>query len=132
MLACARIGAVHMVVFGGFGSKELAARIDDGQAKYVISASCGIEPGRLVDYKTLLDDALKMASHPVSGCAIFQRPQMPCQLTPKRDCEWEEFIAAVSRRLAFPYRQPTRFISYTPPARPANPRALCVITADTP
>ena len=94
MLACARIGAVHMVVFGGFGSKELAARIDDGQAKYVISASCGIEPGRLVDYKTLLDDALKMASHPVSGCAIFQRPQMPCQLTPKRDCEWEEFIAA--------------------------------------
>ena len=47
-----------------------------------------------MDYKTLLDDALKMASHPVSGCAIFQRPQMPCQLTPKRDCEWEEFIAA--------------------------------------
>ena len=91
MLACARIGAVHSVVFGGFGSKELAARIDDAGAKFVLSASCGLEPGRVIDYKSLLDGALQMASHKVLGCAILQREQQPCSLVEGRDIDWREW-----------------------------------------
>lgn len=93
MLACARIGAVHSVVFGGFGAKELASRIDDAQAVFVFSASCGLEPGRVIDYKTLLDDALKLSRGTVKNCAIVQREQQPCQLQAGRDIEWNEFIA---------------------------------------
>ena len=68
MLACARLGAVHTVVFGGFGAKELAARIDDSGAKIVLASSCGLEPGRVVDYKKLLDDALQLAENKVARC----------------------------------------------------------------
>jgi propionyl-CoA synthetase len=93
MLACARLGAVHSVVFGGFGAKELAARIDDAQASFVLSASCGLEPGRTIDYKRLLDEALKQATHTVKGCAILQRPQLPCDLVAGRDIDWGEFVA---------------------------------------
>ncbi len=93
MLACARIGAVHSVVFGGFSSKELAARIDDAKVKFVVSASCGLEPGRVVDYKSLLDGALEIAEHKVAGCAILQRPQQTCDLVAGRDVEWEEWTA---------------------------------------
>lgn len=93
MLACARIGAVHSVVFGGFGARELAARIDDAQASFILSASCGLEPGRVVDYKKLLDDALVLATHKVLGCAVLQRPQAPCELVSGRDVDWHEFIA---------------------------------------
>lgn len=99
MLACARIGAVHSVVFGGFSSKELAARIDDAEASFVLSASCGLEPGRIIDYKALLDGALEMASHRPRGCAILQRPQQPCSpcsLVCGRDIEWEEWLAGGS------------------------------------
>ena len=84
MLACARLGAVHSVVFGGFSAKELAARIDDAQAKFVLSASCGLEPNRVVEYKPMLDGALKAASHQVAGCAILQRDAHSCQLVPPR------------------------------------------------
>ena len=94
MLACARLGAVHSVVFGGFSSKELAARIDDARAKFVLSASCGLEPGRIVDYKLLLDGALELATHRVAGCAILQRPQQPCALKPGRDEDWRQWVAA--------------------------------------
>ena len=94
MLACARLGAVHSVVFGGFGAKELAARIDDAKASFVLSASCGLEPGRVVDYKSLLDDALEIATHRVGGCAILQRAQKPCGLTAGRDVDWGEWTAA--------------------------------------
>ena len=95
MLACARIGAVHSVVFGGFGAKELAARIDDAQAKFVLSASCGLEPGgRIIDYKKLLDGALQTAKHKVLGCAVLQRPQQTCTLTAGRDSDWREWLAA--------------------------------------
>ena len=94
MLACARIGAVHSVVFGGFGAKELAARIDDAGAKFVLSASCGLEPGRVIDYKSLLDGALELAAHKVAGCAILQREQMPCKLVAGRDSDWREWTAA--------------------------------------
>ena len=90
MLACARIGAVHSVVFGGFAAKELATRIDDAQPKLVISASCGIEPGRIVAYKPLLDDAIKLAAHKVPACVILQRPQQTCDLIAGRDHDWKE------------------------------------------
>ena len=93
MLACARLGAVHSVVFGGFSAKELAARIDDAQAKFVLSASCGLEPNRVVEYKPMLDGALKAASHQAAGCAILQRDAHSCQLVPGRDMEWGELTA---------------------------------------
>ena len=93
MLACARLGAVHSVVFGGFGARELATRIDDAQAAFIFTASCGLEPGRVVDYKALLDAALDMASHKVRGCAVLQRPQKHCELCPPRDIDWRDFVA---------------------------------------
>ncbi|QND73428.1 propionyl-CoA synthetase [Tardiphaga robiniae] len=90
MLACARIGAVHSVVFGGFAAKELATRIDDARPKLILSASCGIEPGRIVQYKPLLDDAIALASAKPDGCIILQRPQHGCDLVAGRDHDWAE------------------------------------------
>src|ERR1700748_2021699 len=74
MLACARIGAVHSVVFGGFAAKELATRIEDAKPKLIFSASCGLEPGRLVQYKPLLDEAIRLSSVKPGGCILLQRP----------------------------------------------------------
>ena len=73
MLACGRIGAIHSVVFGGFASNELASRIDDSKAKLLVTASCGFEPGRTVEYKPLVDEALKLASHKIKKIILFQR-----------------------------------------------------------
>ncbi|WP_420012898.1 AMP-binding protein [Tateyamaria sp.] len=87
MLACARIGAVHSVVFGGFAANELAVRIDDCTPKAIIAASCGLEPGRVVAYKPLLDGAIEMADHKPDVCVILQRDQHPCDLT-DRDVDW--------------------------------------------
>ncbi|WP_411956825.1 propionyl-CoA synthetase [Paracoccus homiensis] len=91
MLACARIGAVHSVVFGGFAAHELAVRIDDATPKAIIAASCGLEPGRVVHYKPLLDKAIEQAAHKPDFCVIFQREQEVAQLTPGRDVAWHEF-----------------------------------------
>lgn len=88
MLACARIGAVHSVVFGGFAAKELATRIDDAQPKLILSASCGIEPGRIVQYKPLLDEAIRLAGSKPKACIVLQRSQLTCDLTPGRDYDW--------------------------------------------
>src|SRR5215469_9748287 len=88
MLACARIGAVHSVVFGGFAAKELATRIDDAAPKLILSASCGIEPGRIVQYKPLLDEAIRLASAKPAACLILQRPQQICELVSGRDHDW--------------------------------------------
>ena len=88
MLACARIGAVHSVVFGGFAAKELATRIDDATPKLVLSASCGIEPGRIVQYKPLLDQAIELADKRPQACIILQRPEHVCELKPGRDYDW--------------------------------------------
>ena len=88
MLACARIGAIHSVVFGGFASSELAVRIDDCKPKAIIAASCGVEPSRVVDYKPLLDGAIEQASHKPDTCIILQRGQKPCELNPERDIDW--------------------------------------------
>ncbi|MFV1491864.1 propionate-CoA ligase PrpE [Phaeobacter sp. JH18-32] len=91
MLACARIGAVHSVVFGGFAANELAVRIDDAKPKAIIAASCGLEPGRTVHYKPLLDGAIDLASHKPDFCVIFQREQEVAELIPGRDVNWHGF-----------------------------------------
>jgi len=91
MLACARIGAVHSVVFGGFASNELAVRIDDCTPKAIIAASCGIEPGRVVHYKPLLDEAIDLSSHKPDFCVIFQREQEVAELQEGRDFNWHGF-----------------------------------------
>ena len=94
MLACARIGAVHSVVFGGFASHELAKRIDDARPVMVVSASCGIEGQRVIAYKPLLDEALRLAGHRVERCIVLQRPQATADLIAGRDLEWSEALAA--------------------------------------
>jgi propionyl-CoA synthetase len=89
MLACARIGAIHSVVFGGFAANELAVRIDDCAPKAILAASCGLEPGRVVEYKPLLDGAIEMARHKPEVCLILQREQHPCTLVEGRDLDWQ-------------------------------------------
>ncbi|MDP5086807.1 MAG: propionate-CoA ligase PrpE [Yoonia sp.] len=96
MLACARLGAIHSVVFGGFAAHELAVRIDDATPKAIIAGSCGIEPGRVVHYKPLLDGAIEMATHKPDFTVIFQREQEVAALTPGRDHDWHAFQAGVT------------------------------------
>ena len=96
MLACARIGAVHSVVFGGFAPKELATRIDDAKPTVMLSASCGIEGSRVILYKPLLDQAIEMASHKPRRCLILQRPMETARMVPGRDVDWQEATAAAS------------------------------------
>ncbi len=91
MLACARLGAIHSVVFGGFAAHELAVRLDDCSPKAVLSASCGIEPGRVVAYKPLLDRAIEAAKHKPGFCVVLQREQKVCELVDGRDHEWHAF-----------------------------------------
>ncbi len=93
MLACARIGAIHSVVFGGFASHELAARISHAEPKVIVSASCGIEPNRNVPYKPLLDKAIDLASAKPSRCIILQRPQERASMISGRDLDWSELMA---------------------------------------
>jgi propionyl-CoA synthetase len=92
MLACARIGVVHSVVFGGFASQELAIRIDDSKPKAIVTASCGIEVERLIPYKPLLDDAIEMAQYKPEHCVVFQRPELSAQLLNERDHDWIEIM----------------------------------------
>jgi propionyl-CoA synthetase len=94
MLACARIGAIHSVVFGGFAAHELAKRIDDAKPVLVVSASCGIEPGRTVAYKPLLDAAIEQSTHKPRHCVVLQRPQLAAELVPGRDLDWQDAMAA--------------------------------------
>jgi propionyl-CoA synthetase len=96
MLACARIGAVHSVVFGGFASNELAKRIDDARPRMILSASCGIEVNRVIPYKPLLDGALALATHPVERVVVLQRPQLSAELVPGRDLDWGDFVAGAA------------------------------------
>ena len=94
MLACARLGAVHSVVFGGFAAHELATRIDDAEPVAVVSASCGIEPTRVVQYKPMLDQALELCAHKPAACVIVQRERHRCDLVAGRDVDWAEVTAA--------------------------------------
>src|SRR5579863_5889578 len=103
MLACARIGAVHSVVFGGFAAKELATRIEDAEPKLILTASCGVEPGRIVAYKPLLDRAMELSQHQPRAVVLFQRPQAAAQMIAGRDHDWAETMAkarAEGRRAA--------------------------------
>ena len=93
MLACARIGAVHSVVFGGFAAKELATRIEDARPKLIFSASCGLEPGRIVQYKPLLEELIALSSVKPQACIILQRAQQRCELVAGRDYDWAELRA---------------------------------------
>ena len=137
MLACARIGAVHSVVFGGFAAKELATRIDDAKPKVILSASCGLEPGRIVHYKPLLDAAIELATHKPDACLILQRPQAEAPLVAGRDHDWAQ--PARRRRWCGRSRSatacrsppPIRSTSSTPRARPAARRAWCATMAAT-
>ena len=90
MLACARIGAIHSVVFGGFAANELAVRIDDAQPKAILAASCGIEPGRIIAYKPLIDEAIEIAQHKPETVLILQREQLKAELLEERDHDWFE------------------------------------------
>jgi propionyl-CoA synthetase len=103
MLGCARIGAVHSVVFGGFAPAELALRIDDAQPVVIVSASCGIEPTRVVGYQPMLARALELASHRPRRCVILQREQAPCELGPD-DLDWAEVVAAAQPAACVPVR----------------------------
>ena len=92
MLACARLGGVHSVVFGGFAAPELAARIDDAQPVVIVMASCGIEPGRVVEYKPILDEALAIAAHSPSRVIVLQRPEASAAMTSPRDLDWHDAL----------------------------------------
>ena len=94
MLACARIGAVHSVVFGGFAAKELATRIDDAEPKVVLTASCGVEPGRIVEYKPLLDLAIGLSKAKPESVVVFQRPQIEARMNETRDLDWTTLVGA--------------------------------------
>ena len=94
VLACARIGAIHSVVFGGFASKELATRINDSEPKVILAASCGVEPNRVVKYKPLLDEAINLAAVKPEKVLVLQRPQQPGEMIPGRDFDWAALVVA--------------------------------------
>jgi propionyl-CoA synthetase len=102
MLACARLGAVHSVVFGGFAANELAARIADAGPKVVVSASCGLEPGRVIAYKPLLDAAIQLVERKPERCIVLQRPALEAELDPARDVDWREAIAGAEPAACVP------------------------------
>jgi propionyl-CoA synthetase len=102
MLACARLGAIHSVVFGGFAPAELATRINDAKPKLMISASCGLEPGRVLAYKPLLDHAIDLAQSKPERCIILQRPQAKAEMKPGRDLDWQEAMAAAKPAACVP------------------------------
>ena len=92
MLACGRIGAIHSVVFGGFASNELASRIDDSKAKILVTASCGFEPGRTVEYRPLVDGALKLAQHKLEKVIFYQRKNHEIKLNSPLEISWDESL----------------------------------------
>ncbi len=96
MLACARIGAIHCVVFGGFAAHELAVRITDATPKVVITASCGIEVSKVIPYKPLVDRAIDEAEHKPERCIVFQRPEVTAELHPNRDLDWHSLMTVAS------------------------------------
>ena len=93
ILACARLGAIHSVVFGGFAAAELAVRIDDAKPTVIVSASCGLEPGRTVEYKPLLDQAISLAQHKCDACVVYQRPQAEAKMTEGLDHDWHDVMS---------------------------------------
>ena len=132
MLACARLGAVHSVVFGGFAPHELAIRIEDARPRVVVSASCGIEGSRVIEYKPMLDSAIEESSHKPDWCVIVQRPQARAILLPGRDVDWAEAVEQASRWTAGRSPRTIPSTSSTPRARLEGPRVSSGTTAVTP
>ena len=130
MLACARIGAIHSVVFGGFAAPELATRIEDAKPKLVISASCGIEVNRVIPYKPLLDRAIELARSKPERCVVLQRPQLEASLVQGRDVTWEEFLSGEPAPCV-PVAATDPSISSTHPGPRASLRELCGTTGAT-
>ncbi len=102
MLACARLGAIHSVVFGGFASNELAIRLDDAEPRVVVAASCGVEPARLVPYKPLLDKAIELAQHKPECCVLLQRPMLTGDMVEGRDLDWHEAMESAQPAACVP------------------------------
>ena len=104
MLACARLGAVHSVVFGGFAANELAVRIDDAEPKAIVSASCGIEVNRVIEYKPLLDEAIRVAAHKPAHCVILQREQAIASMVEGRDLDWQDAMSTAAPHACVPVK----------------------------
>ena len=115
MLACARVGAVHSLVFGGFAARELAARIEDAAPVVVMAASCGIEPSRLVAYKPLLDAAIALSAHKPGACVVLQREQCAAEMAPGRDHDWAEAQARAAAEIAGGRASPCARLAATDP-----------------
>ncbi len=131
MYACARIGAIHSVVFGGFAAHELAVRIEDAAPKVVVSASCGIEIKRIVEYKPLVDRALEISRHQPDYCVTLQRPEHRCALVPPKDLDWHELMASARPAGWVPVAATDPlYILYTS-GTPACPKVLCATMVAT-
>ncbi len=104
MLACARLGAVHSVVFGGFAPPELAVRLDDATPKVLLTASCGIEINRVIEYKPIVDAAIELANHKPDACVVLQRPQAEASMQPGRDLDWHEALAGAEPAACVPVK----------------------------
>jgi len=114
MLACARIGAIHSVVFGGFAAAELAKRIDDATPAMIITASCGLEPGRIIDYKPLVDEAIRLSDHKVGSVMLYQREEAKAEMTDGRDFDWDEAMASAGHAPCVPVKsEDPAYILYT-------------------
>ena len=135
MLACARIGAVHSVVFGGFAARELDTRIDDSRPRLVISASCGLEPGRIVAYKPLLDQAIEMAVAKPEACIVLRREQLECVCSAGVISTMQKWLLRrrprAARRNASRSLPPIRSMSSTRPVRPASRKGSFATMAAT-
>ncbi len=132
MLACARLGAIHSVVFGGFASNELATRIDDAKPRVIVTASCGIEVSRVIAYKPLLDAAIELASAKPEKCVVLQRPMETAKLITGRDVDWSELMAAAKPADCVPVAATDPLYISIPRARPGGPRASSATMAATP
>ena len=132
MLACARLGAIHSVVFGGFAAAELAKRIEDARPRAVVAASCGLEPGRVVAYKPLLDLAIGMSAHKPGVCLVLQRPMLAAAMVPGRDVDFAAAEAAATPHASVPVLATDPRTSFTPRGPPGSPRASCGTPAAMP
>ncbi len=124
MYACARLGAVHSVVFGGFAPHELAARIEDAEPKVVIAASCGVEVDKVLPYKPIVEKAISLSSFKPDACVVFQRAAHRAELQPS-DVDWHELVADAPFVDCVPVKATDRCMCSIPPALLASPKAWC-------
>ena len=128
MLACARIGAIHSVVFGGFAAHELAVRIDDAKPKAIVTASCGVEVSKVLEYKPIVDKAIEEATHKPDAVIVHQRPECTANLSKPGDIDWQDAVRNADTSGPSHCRQLIRSIFSTPRALPVNPKGSCETT----